>query len=95
MASSHCTRRLVSFSPLKSAVRAINNSPLPPSNASVTHRRFPPFIRTCVYQLGSVQSLLPLHNAVATTRMVSHLSIDSRSCEALSQATLCCNFQGP
>lgn len=53
------------------------------------------FNRTCVYRLGSVQSLLPLHSTVATARMVSSLSIDSRNCEALSHATLCCNHPGP
>ncbi|TKY68976.1 hypothetical protein E2542_SST05239 [Spatholobus suberectus] len=93
MALSHCTRRLISLSSLKSAVRPINHSPL--LNATVPHRPSPSFIRTCVYQLGSVQSLLPLHSTVATARMVSSLSIDSRSCEALSLATLCCNYPGP
>ncbi|KAI5394429.1 hypothetical protein KIW84_061200 [Lathyrus oleraceus] len=41
--------------------------------------------RNCVYQLGSVQSLLPLHNTVATCRMVSNLSVDSRNCHDVSQ----------
>ncbi|XP_020205383.1 uncharacterized protein LOC109790610 [Cajanus cajan] len=95
MASSHCTRRLISLSSLKSAVRPMNHSPL--LNASQPRRlsHSPLFIRNCVYQLGSVQSLLPLHSVVATARMVSSLSINSRSCEALSQATLCCNHPGP
>ncbi|RDX74671.1 hypothetical protein CR513_45546, partial [Mucuna pruriens] len=93
MAFSQCTRRLISLSSFRSAVRPINYSPL--LNATVPHRPFSPFIRTCVYQLGGVQSLLPLHSTVATARMVSSLSIDSRSCEALSQATLCCNYLGP
>ncbi|XP_006355434.1 uncharacterized protein [Solanum tuberosum] len=41
-------------------------------------------------ELGGVQSMLPLHNAVATARMTSCLSSTSRSCRALSQGTLCC-----
>ncbi|KAH0643073.1 hypothetical protein KY290_034677 [Solanum tuberosum] len=36
-------------------------------------------------ELGGVQSMLPLHNAVATARMTSCLSSTSRSCRALSQ----------
>nr|AFK36944.1 unknown [Lotus japonicus] len=51
-------------------------------------------MRSKVYQLGSVQSLLPLYSAVASARMVSYLSIDS-TCQALSQGTLCCYFHGP
>ncbi|KAG5043158.1 hypothetical protein AAZX31_03G103000 [Glycine max] len=90
---SHCTRRFISLSSMKSAVRTISHSPL--LNATVPHRPFSPLIRTCVYRLGSVQSLLPLHSTVATARMVSSLSIDSRNCEALSHATLCCNHPGP
>lgn len=53
------------------------------------------FDRNCVYQLGSVQSLLPLHNTVANCRMVSNLSIDSRNCHDVSQVTLSCNHPGP
>ncbi|CAN4077982.1 unnamed protein product [Withania somnifera] len=41
-------------------------------------------------ELGGLQSMLPLHNAVATARMTSCLSSTSRSCRALSQGTLCC-----
>ncbi|XP_057414836.1 protein NONRESPONDING TO OXYLIPINS 2, mitochondrial-like [Lotus japonicus] len=92
MASSHCTRRIISLSSLKSAIRPTNHSPL--LNASIPRRRFPPSMRSKVYQLGSVQSLLPLYSAVASARMVSYLSIDS-TCQALSQGTLCCYFHGP
>uniref|UniRef100_A0A7C8YZR8 Uncharacterized protein n=1 Tax=Opuntia streptacantha TaxID=393608 RepID=A0A7C8YZR8_OPUST len=41
-------------------------------------------------ELGGVQSLMPLHSAVATARMTSCLSTTSRTCRALSQGTLCC-----
>lgn len=41
-------------------------------------------------ELGAVQSMLPLHSAVATARMTSYLSSTSRSCRALSQGILCC-----
>ncbi|XP_010258896.1 PREDICTED: uncharacterized protein LOC104598500 isoform X1 [Nelumbo nucifera] len=36
-------------------------------------------------ELGSAQSLLPLHSAVAVARLTSCLSSNSRSCRALSQ----------
>ncbi|XP_054823314.1 protein NONRESPONDING TO OXYLIPINS 2, mitochondrial-like isoform X2 [Prosopis cineraria] len=36
-------------------------------------------------ELGCLQSMLPLHSAVAIARMTSCLSINSRSCRALSQ----------
>nr|XP_018623849.1 uncharacterized protein LOC104088794 isoform X2 [Nicotiana tomentosiformis] len=45
-------------------------------------------------QLGCLQSLLPLHSAVATARLTSCLNDGSRSCRALSQGTLCCTFPG-
>ncbi|ESW06545.1 hypothetical protein PHAVU_010G056600 [Phaseolus vulgaris] len=89
---SHCTRRLFSHPSFKSSLRPINNSLL---NPTVPLRPSPLLTRTFVYQLGSVQSLLPLYSAVATSRLVSSLSIDSRICGALSLATLCCNFPGP
>ncbi|KAK4338240.1 hypothetical protein RND71_042727 [Anisodus tanguticus] len=41
-------------------------------------------------ELAGLQSMLPLHNAVATARMNSCLSSTLRSCRALSQGTLCC-----
>ncbi|KAL0373007.1 UNVERIFIED_CONTAM: hypothetical protein Scaly_0982300 [Sesamum calycinum] len=40
-------------------------------------------------ELGSMASMLPLHSAVATARMISCLSSSSRCCRALSQGTLC------
>ncbi|KAL2319965.1 hypothetical protein Fmac_028934 [Flemingia macrophylla] len=89
-----CTRGLISLSSLKSAVRPINHSPLLKASLPRRLSHSPLFVRT-VYQLEGVQSLLPLHSVVATARMVSSLSINSRSCEALSQATLCCNHPGP
>ncbi|CAJ1948184.1 unnamed protein product [Sphenostylis stenocarpa] len=90
---SHCTRRFISNPSFKTALRPINHSPL--LNPTVPQRASPLFIRTFVYQLGGVQSLLPLHSVVATARLVSSLSINSRSCDALSLATLCCNYPGP
>ncbi|GAV77993.1 hypothetical protein CFOL_v3_21461 [Cephalotus follicularis] len=48
----------------------------------------------CPSELGCVQSLLPLHNAVAAARMTSCLSTTSKSCRALSQGTLCCTSPG-
>ncbi|GAU24428.1 hypothetical protein TSUD_391360 [Trifolium subterraneum] len=92
MASSHCSRRLLSISSFKSAFR-----PTTTNHSHSPRRQFSPFFirRNNVYQLGSVQSLLPLHSTVATSRMVSNLSIDSRNCQAVSQVTLSCNHPGP
>ncbi|CAI8606650.1 unnamed protein product [Vicia faba] len=94
MASSRCTRRLFPISSFKSLLRPTTNHShlLLNASPSVTpHRLFSPFIR----KLGSVQSLLPLHNTVATCRMVSNLSIDSRNCHDVSHVTLSCNHPGP
>ncbi|XP_057851387.1 protein NONRESPONDING TO OXYLIPINS 2, mitochondrial isoform X2 [Cryptomeria japonica] len=41
-------------------------------------------------ELGCAMSMMPLHNVVATARLTSHLSLNSRNCSALSQGTLCC-----
>ncbi|XP_010536226.1 PREDICTED: uncharacterized protein LOC104811265 isoform X2 [Tarenaya hassleriana] len=38
-----------------------------------------------ISQLGSLQSLLPLHSAVSSARLTSCLGIDSRSSRSLSQ----------
>ncbi|KAL4178705.1 hypothetical protein AMTRI_Chr13g116440 [Amborella trichopoda] len=40
-------------------------------------------------QLGCTMSMLPLHSTVSAARLTSCLSMDSRSCRALSQGTLC------
>ncbi|XP_026455951.1 uncharacterized protein LOC113356927 isoform X2 [Papaver somniferum] len=38
-------------------------------------------------ELGCAQSLLPLHNMVAATRLTSHLSLNARAFTELSQGT--------
>lgn len=40
-------------------------------------------------QLGCAQSLLPLHTAVSSARLISCLAVDSRSSRSLSQGMLC------
>ncbi|XP_021814447.1 protein NUCLEAR FUSION DEFECTIVE 6, chloroplastic/mitochondrial isoform X1 [Prunus avium] len=82
-----------SLSSIRSSIRSnapkspTSRFPLPTSTPSTPLRRSslsrPPGA------LGCVQSLLPLHSAVAAARMTSSLSITSRSCRALSQGTLC------
>ncbi|KAF7828424.1 protein NUCLEAR FUSION DEFECTIVE 6, chloroplastic/mitochondrial-like isoform X2 [Senna tora] len=52
------------------------------------------FLTTIAPELGCLQSMLPLHSAVAAARMTSCLSTTSRSCRALSQGTLCCTSPG-
>ncbi|KAK9927576.1 hypothetical protein M0R45_024756 [Rubus argutus] len=83
-----------SVSSIRSAIRSnapkspTSRFPLPtsaPSSAPV--RGFSISRSTGV--LGCVQSLLPLHSAVAAARLTSALSTTSRSCRALSQGTLC------
>ncbi|KAL9231142.1 hypothetical protein vseg_006400 [Gypsophila vaccaria] len=40
-------------------------------------------------EFACAASMMPLHDAVATARLTSCLSITSRSCRALTQGTLC------
>ncbi|CAN1161886.1 Protein NONRESPONDING TO OXYLIPINS 2, mitochondrial, partial [Linum perenne] len=42
-----------------------------------------------VAQLGSLQSLLPLHSAVSSARLTSCLGTDTSSSRSLSQGMLC------
>ncbi|KAM0030265.1 hypothetical protein Hdeb2414_s0018g00535191 [Helianthus debilis subsp. tardiflorus] len=56
---------------------------------NLTPGSYSKFIFVCPSELGCVQSLLPLHNAVAAARLTSCLSTTSRSCRSLSQGTLC------
>ncbi|GMQ03466.1 hypothetical protein CsSME_00049252 [Camellia sinensis var. sinensis] len=42
-----------------------------------------------VSQLGSLQSLLPLHTAVSSARLTSCLGVDSKGSRSLSQGMLC------
>ncbi|XP_057513166.1 protein NONRESPONDING TO OXYLIPINS 2, mitochondrial-like isoform X1 [Actinidia eriantha] len=75
-----------------SATSSSSRFSLPTRSTSSPLRRFslsrPPS------ELGCVQSLLPLHSAVAAARMTSRLSSTSRSCSALSQGILCCTSPG-
>ncbi|KAI3828891.1 hypothetical protein L1987_03002 [Smallanthus sonchifolius] len=57
--------------------------PLPSRSTASPAPRFS--ISRCPSELGCVQSLLPLHNAVAAARLTSCLSTTSRSCRSLSQ----------
>ncbi|KAK4592899.1 hypothetical protein RGQ29_017158 [Quercus rubra] len=54
------------------------------SSTTPSTRRFSPFTRNLVSELGGIQSLMPLHSAMATARMTSCLSLDGSS-RALSQ----------
>ncbi|KAF3448324.1 hypothetical protein FNV43_RR09037 [Rhamnella rubrinervis] len=107
MASScNILAKRVSFSSIKSAIRSnvrtstvkptpsssSSSFPLPTKSNSNPLRRFS--LSRSPAELGCVQSLLPLHSAVAAARMTSCLSTTSRSCRALSQGTLCCTSPG-
>ncbi|KAI4372446.1 hypothetical protein MLD38_010676 [Melastoma candidum] len=59
-------------------------SPLPNRSAAASvARRL--FSSRSAAELGCVQSLLPLHSAVAAARLTSCLSTASMTCQALSQ----------
>ncbi|KAE8727726.1 Detected protein of unknown function [Hibiscus syriacus] len=65
------------------AAAAAPSTPLPLPSRSI----FPlgRFSSRCPSELGCAMSLLPLHSAVTTERMMSCPSTTSRSCRALSQ----------
>ncbi|GAB2275766.1 hypothetical protein Dimus_010517 [Dionaea muscipula] len=45
-------------------------------------------------KLGSLQSLIPLHSAVSSSRLISCIGVDSRCSRSLSQGMLCCANPG-
>ncbi|KAF5816237.1 hypothetical protein HanXRQr2_Chr03g0132131 [Helianthus annuus] len=90
--AARCNRFInkASISNLKSAFRSASvpkSAPSSPKFPLPTASPAPRFsISRCPSELGCVQSLLPLHNAVAAARLTSCLSTTSRSCRSLSQA---------
>ncbi|GLT49168.1 hypothetical protein SLA2020_227460 [Shorea laevis] len=68
-----------------SAAPSATGLPLPSKTTASSLRRFSS--SRFPAELACVQSLLPLHSAVAAARMTSCLSTTSRSCRALSQGT--------
>ncbi|KAL9265593.1 NONRESPONDING TO OXYLIPINS 2, mitochondrial-like protein [Drosera capensis] len=98
--ASNCNRFIISRS-LASLKSALRSSPLSSSSAAAPLRRSlnPSPLRRLSFsrlpaELGCVQSLLPLHSAVATAKMTSCLSTGLGSCRALSQGTLCRTYPG-
>ncbi|CAM8985248.1 unnamed protein product [Rhodiola kirilowii] len=98
--ASNCSRFIArtastKISSLKSAMKSTSATPrfaLPTKSATSSPlRRFS--ISRTPSELGGVQSLMPLHSAVAAARMTSCLS-SSTSCTALSQGTLCRTYPG-
>ncbi|KAI8546595.1 hypothetical protein RHMOL_Rhmol07G0131200 [Rhododendron molle] len=102
--ASRCNRFVnrASVSSLKSAIKsnlrrnsasvdgsASSKFPLPARSTSSPLRRLS--LSRCPSELGCVQSLLPLHSAVAAARMTSRLSVTSRSSKALSQGVRPCS----
>ncbi|KAL4599956.1 uncharacterized protein LOC142614955 isoform X1 [Castanea sativa] len=99
MMASTCKRVIgrTFLSSLKSTVKprlrpSTTSFPSSTSSTRPSTRRFSPFTscmyfdlgRNSVSELGGVQSLMPLHSAMATARMTSCLSLDGSS-RALSQ----------
>ncbi|KAF5175662.1 hypothetical protein FRX31_034752 [Thalictrum thalictroides] len=89
-----------SLQSLKNAIKSTSRSssingsaasrgvPLSSSNSTFTttpSRRISSFITRSPSELRAVQSMLPLHSAVAASRLTSCLSTNSRSCRSLSQ----------
>ncbi|GAA0187427.1 hypothetical protein Leryth_014805 [Lithospermum erythrorhizon] len=91
--ASKCSRIFngASISSLKSAIKSksATSSSLPKSSLPPKQPSSSPISRFTLSrvpsELGGVQSLLPLHSAVATARMTSCLSLTSRRCAALLQ----------
>ncbi|XP_024996893.1 uncharacterized protein LOC112529745 isoform X2 [Cynara cardunculus var. scolymus] len=92
--ASRCNRFMnkASISNLKSAFKSASmpkSAPSSPKFPLPTRSNTSPVPRfslsRCPAELGCVQSLLPLHNAVAAARLTSCLSTTSRSCRSLSQ----------
>ncbi|CAL0313746.1 unnamed protein product [Lupinus luteus] len=94
--ASFCSRiaQRSSISSIKSAIKSnIRTSTFSkPATTSTPLRRS--FLSRIAPELGCLQSMLPLHSAVAVARMTSNLSTTSRSCRALSQGILCCTSPG-
>ncbi|CAN1161887.1 Protein NONRESPONDING TO OXYLIPINS 2, mitochondrial [Linum perenne] len=63
--------------------------PIPTSTASFFPARPSSTLSRPVAQLGSLQSLLPLHSAVSSARLTSCLGTDTSSSRSLSQGMLC------
>ncbi|XP_004508911.1 uncharacterized protein [Cicer arietinum] len=84
-ACSRIAQRASSISSIKSAIKSnirASSFSKPTTTSSPLRRSFSSRIAP---ELGCVQSLLPLHSAVAAARMTSRLSITSRICRSLSQ----------
>ncbi|XP_027336398.1 uncharacterized protein LOC113850185 isoform X2 [Abrus precatorius] len=85
--ASTCSRiaQRASISSIKSAIKSNirTSSFTKPTSSSAPLPRS--FLTRIAPELRCVQSMLPLHSAVAVARMMSCLSITSRSCRALSQ----------
>ncbi|KAL8139262.1 hypothetical protein V2J09_005283 [Rumex salicifolius] len=69
------------FNLLKSTVSPKSTSRIPSSFLSPSSPSFP----RSLSPLGALQSLIPLHSAVASARLTSCLGIDSTSSRSLSQ----------
>ncbi|XP_039000026.1 protein NONRESPONDING TO OXYLIPINS 2, mitochondrial-like [Hibiscus syriacus] len=71
------------FSSLESTINKPNLKPSPASHLFPVHPSSPTFSRP-VSQLGCLQSLLPLHSAVSSTRLTSCVGNDSMCSRSLS-----------
>ncbi|KEH31645.1 protein NONRESPONDING TO OXYLIPINS 2, mitochondrial [Medicago truncatula] len=87
--ASACSRiaQRASISSIKSAIKSnIRTSSIPkPATTATSSPLRRSFASRIAPELGCLQSMLPLHSAVAAARMTSRLSVTSRNCQSLSQ----------
>ncbi|XP_072992267.1 uncharacterized protein [Typha latifolia] len=76
----------ISRSAVIAAVRSIAfRSKAVPTKPSPSKRAAPLFRRSVASSLGSVESLMPLHSAIASARLRSFIAVDSSCWSWLSQ----------
>ncbi|BFG35859.1 hypothetical protein CerSpe_221320 [Prunus speciosa] len=67
------------------SISSLPRSPL--HNLRTSSRRSLFYLPVNVSQLACAQSLMPLHSALASARLTSHISVEARHCCELSQGT--------
>ncbi|XP_057467627.1 protein NONRESPONDING TO OXYLIPINS 2, mitochondrial [Actinidia eriantha] len=70
---------------LKSTITTSTPKAIPKSTPSLRNPLSSPTLPRSISQLGSLQSLLPLHMAVSSARLTSCLGVDSKGSRSLSQ----------
>ncbi|XP_058201877.1 protein NONRESPONDING TO OXYLIPINS 2, mitochondrial isoform X1 [Rhododendron vialii] len=74
---------------LKSTITTSASAPKPKSMPCLRAPLSSPTLPRSISQLGSLQSLLPLHTAISSARLTSCLGADSKGSRSLSQGMIC------